>query len=235
MAEIVFGVASSHTPQLSSGTDMWRDHADRDRRNLRLLGKDSRYHTYDELLASPTPGIERELQPAVWEVKYRRCQEAIGALAGRLAEARPDIVIIIGDDQRELFLDEGIPAFACFAGPELVDMRPAREEFARIPAGIRAAYWAVHQEDPGHHPVQAALSIHLAEQLADADFDITLFTEQPGGRSLGHAFTFPRYRLGLPARSAIVPVFVNTYYQPNVPSAARCYALGQTLARAIKS
>ena len=33
----------------------------------------------------------------------------------------------------------------------------------------------------------------------------------------------------------IVPVFVNTYYQPNVPSASRAHALGRTLAQAIKS
>jgi hypothetical protein len=235
MAEIVLGVASSHTPQLSSGTDMWRDHAERDRRNPLLLGRDARYHTYDELLASPPPGLERELRPAVWEAKYRRCQEAIGALAQRLARARPDIAVIIGDDQRELFLDDGIPAFACFTGTELVDVKPPSEDFARIPAGIRAAYWAVHQEDPGHHPVQAELSGHLARQLAEADFDVTVFTEQPSGRSLGHAFTFPRYRLGLPAQTPLVPVFVNTYYQPNVPSAARCYQLGRAVARAVQS
>jgi OH-DDVA oxygenase/3-O-methylgallate 3,4-dioxygenase len=33
----------------------------------------------------------------------------------------------------------------------------------------------------------------------------------------------------------IVPMFVNTYYPPNVPSAARCYDLGRALRRAIES
>jgi 3-O-methylgallate 3,4-dioxygenase len=32
-----------------------------------------------------------------------------------------------------------------------------------------------------------------------------------------------------------VPVFVNTYYPPNVPSAARCYELGRALRRAVES
>ena len=62
-----------------------------------------------------------------------------------------------------------------------------------------------------------------------------MFTKQPAGRTLGHAFTFPRYRLGLPASTPIVPVFVNTYYPPNVPSAARCYDLGRALRRAVES
>jgi 3-O-methylgallate 3,4-dioxygenase len=233
LAELVIGVASSHTPQLSSGADMWPDHAERDRRNPRLLGTDAEFHGYDELLAGADPAIKAELEPAVWAAKYRRCQDAIAALAQRLTAARPDVAVIIGDDQHELFRDDGIPAFALFAGHELVDLPPGGEALGKMPAGIRAASWAAHADRPQRHPVGAGLSRHLAERLTDADFDITLCTQQPSGRSLGHAFTFPRYRLGLPAGTPIVPIFVNTYYPPNVPSARRCYALGRTVRQAI--
>jgi hypothetical protein len=146
-----------------------------------------------------------------------------------------DVALVIGDDQRELFIDDGIPAFACFTGAELVDMAPDAETFAKIPRGIQAAYWAVHGEEPTTHPIATGLSGHIAEQLALADFDLTVFSRQPAGRTLGHAFTFPRYRLGLPAATPIVPVFVNTYYPPNVPSAARCHDLGLALLRAVES
>jgi 3-O-methylgallate 3,4-dioxygenase len=238
MAEIVVGIASSHTPQLSSGVDMWHDHADRDRRvgeQARLIGKDGEYHTYDEILALADPDMEQQLDQAVWDAKYGRCQDAIGTLAERLAKAEPDIAVVIGDDQRELFLDDGIPALACYAGDELVDMPPDEAARARQPKGIRAAAWAVHADHPEQHPVNAALSRHIAEQLALADYDITLFTQQPAGRSLGHAFTFPRYRLGLRGTTPLVPIFVNTYYQPNVPSAARAYGVGQVIQRAVAS
>ena len=60
MAEIVVGIASSHTPQLSSGVGMWPDHAERDRRNPRLLGRDANFHTYDELLPLAPPGVPPE-------------------------------------------------------------------------------------------------------------------------------------------------------------------------------
>jgi 3-O-methylgallate 3,4-dioxygenase len=235
MADIVIGVASSHTPQLSSGVDMWPDHAERDRRNPYLLGADARYHSYDELLAGADPELEKELRPEVWDRKYRRCQEAVEALAAALRAASPDVAIVIGDDQREMFVDDGIPALACFAGTELVDMRPDPETFARVPRGIQAAYWAVHGDEPATHPVARELSNHVAEQLAWDDFDLTVLRTQPAGRTLGHAFTFPRYRLGLPATTPIVPVFVNTYYPPNVPSAARCYDLGRALRRAVET
>jgi hypothetical protein len=82
MADIVIGVASSHTPQLSSGVDMWLDHAERDRRNPQLLGRDAAYHTYDELLAVADPAIGQQLAPEIWERKYQRGQEAIDRLAG---------------------------------------------------------------------------------------------------------------------------------------------------------
>jgi hypothetical protein len=234
MADIVIGIASSHTPQLSSGVDMWPDHALRDKRYA-LLGKDARYHTYEETLAGADPGIAAELEPDVWERKYQRAQAAVGSLSAGLAAAGADLALVIGDDQRELFVDDGIPAFACFTGTELVDMAPDAETFAKLPHGIQAAYWAVHGEQQGIHQVAKELSAHIAERLALADFDLTVFTRQPAGRTLGHAFTFPRYRLGLPASTPIVPVFVNTYYPPNVPSAARCYDLGRALRRAVES
>ncbi len=234
MADIVIGIASSHTPQLSSGVDLWPDHALRDQR-YPLLGKDATYHTYAETLAGADPGIAAELTPEVWAGKYQRAQAAIGSLAAALKAADADLAVVIGDDQRELFVDDGIPAFACFTGTELVDMKPDEEAFARLPKGIQAAYWAVHGEERGTHQVAQELSAHVAEQLARADFDLTVFTRQPAGRTLGHAFTFPRYRLGLPASTPIVPVFVNTYYPPNVPSAARCYELGRVLRRAVET
>ena len=235
MADIVIGVASSHTPQLSSGVDMWPDHAERDQRNPQLLGTDARYHSYDELLADANPEIEKELRPEVWDRKYQRCQQAVESLAAALRAADPDIALVIGDDQREMFVDDGIPALACFAGPELVDMPPAPEVFARVPRGIQAAYWAVHGDQPATHPVAQELSKHIAEQLAWDDFDLTVLRSQPAGRTLGHAFTFPRYRLDLPPTTPIVPMFVNTYYPPNVPSAARCYDLGRALRRAVET
>jgi 3-O-methylgallate 3,4-dioxygenase len=235
MADIVIGIASSHTPQLSSGVEFWPDHAERDRRNPQLLGRDAEFHSYDELLATADPGIASELSPEVFEAKYRRCQDAIAALTERLAKAEADVAVVIGDDQHELFRDDGIPVFACFAGDELVDMPPIGEALERMPAGIRAASWAAHSGYAQRHRVSAGLSRHLAEQLTDADFDITLLTEQPADRTLGHAFTFPRYRLGLPAATPIVPVFVNTYFPPNVPSAARCHSLGQAIRRGIES
>jgi hypothetical protein len=235
MARIVMGIGSSHTPQLSSGVDMWDDHAERDRKNPQLLGKDGEFHSYDELLAAADPGIAKELAPEVWEGKYRRGQAAVAQLTRRLAAARVDVALVIGDDQREIFRDEGIGVFGFFLGDELVDRSPAGEELEGVAKGIRAAYWARYGARPTAHRACAALSRHLVSELVAADFDVLTFTRQPPDRTLGHAFTFPRYRLALPDATPIVPVFINTYSPPNVPSAERCYRLGHVIGQAVES
>jgi 3-O-methylgallate 3,4-dioxygenase len=234
MAEIVLGVASSHTPQLSSGVEFWADHGKRDQR-YSLLGRDAEFHSYEELLEGADPGILQELEPAVWAAKYQRCQEAIATLSRRLSEAEVDVAVVIGDDQQELFQQDGTPTFACFLGAELTDLPPDAQRLERMPAGIRAASWAAHSARPEGHKVCAELSRVVVEALVVADFDPLSFTEQPAGRTLGHAFTFPRYRLGLPAETPITPIFINTYYPPNVPSARRCHELGRVVRDAVAS
>jgi hypothetical protein len=234
MAEIVLGLATSHTPQLSSGADMWDDHATRDQ-GYQLLGRDGEYHSYAELLEKADPAIARELDPSLQERKYVRAQEAIAELSHQLARAEPDLVLIVGDDQHEMFGDEGLPAFALFLGSELMDWPPAEAALDRMPSGIRAASWAAHGEEPGRHPTPAEFSRHLAGLLTDRDFDLTVLTRQPEGRTLGHAFTFPRYRLALPESTPFVPVFVNTYFPPNVPAARRCFELGRALREAVQT
>lgn len=234
MAEIVLGVASSHTPQLSSGSELWTDHGKRDQ-GYSLLGWDAEFHTYEEILAGADPRIEKELEPSVWVAKYQRCQEAIEVLSGRLADARVDVAVVIGDDQHEMFKHDGTPTFACFLGDELTDIPPDAERLERMPAGVRAASWAAHSDRPERHEVCAELGGLVMAALVDADFDPLSFTEQPAGRTLGHAFTFPRYRLGLSPETPITPIFINTYFPPNVPSARRCHELGRVVRDAVAS
>jgi hypothetical protein len=235
VADIVVGIASSHSPQLSSGVEWWEDHAERDRKNPALLGKDGEFRTYDEVLAGADPGIAKELTPEVWEQKHHRGQEAVEELTRRLVKARVDVVLVIGDDQHEMFRDEGIPVFGFYLGDELIDQPPSAERRQRIAKGIQAAYWARHSEGQTVHKTSAPLTGHIVEELVAADFDVLTFTRQHPDTTLGHAFTFPRYRLALPDETPIVPVFINTYVPPNVPSAERCYRLGEVIGRAVRS
>jgi Catalytic LigB subunit of aromatic ring-opening dioxygenase len=235
VAELALGLASSHTPQLSTSADYWTEHAARDQRNPRLLGADGRYYTYDELLATADPALAGEVQSSVWRAKFDRAQAAVEVLAQRLAAAEPDVVVIVGDDQHELFGAGGIPAIGLFTGDALWDLPPDAERLAQTPADIRAAGWAAHAGAPDRYPVAADLSEHLARVLTGREFDLTVMSQQPAGRSLGHAFTFVRRRLRLAATVPVVPVLLNTYFPPNVPSPGRCWRLGEALRAGIES
>jgi hypothetical protein len=75
----------------------------------------------------------------------------------------------------------------------------------------------------------------VVEHLSVEEFDVTALTRQPAGRSLGHAFTFPRRRLMTERIIPMLPVALNAYYPPNVPSPRRCFQFGRALRRAIES
>jgi hypothetical protein len=131
---------------------------------------------------------------------------------------------VIGDDQREMFLDDGTPAFGIFHGDAFVDASP---DPRTMHPSIQLAYWSQHADAPESYPVNAELATHLIENLVCDGFDIAAYAQQPAGRTVGHAFTFVRRRLMRERINPIpiVPVFVNCFYAPNQPTAARCSEL----------
>jgi len=116
----------------------------------------------------------------------------------------------------------------------IVDTSPDKRA---IHPSLQLAYWAQHADAPEAYPTDARFATHLIQALVADAFDIAAYAKQPEGRTLGHAFTFVRRRLmgGRAHPIPIVPLFVNCFYPPNQPTAARCYDLGRALGRAITS
>jgi len=225
MAEIVLGLAMSHSPQVSQEPKWWSEQAQIDRRRT----------PYDELLKRQPAGIEAELQPEVWDCKHRAAQRAIADLAQTLDAAAPDLVVMIGDDQEELFLDDCMPTFSVFWGDESWD----RPEFIHGDMSVpsrAAVLWAFHGDKPEAYPGQPLFARHMIERLMQENFDVAQYSRQHEQRSLGRAFTFVRRRI-MRADKIIpmIPVLINTYVPPNQPTAARCYAFGQAIRKAIES
>jgi protocatechuate 4,5-dioxygenase beta chain len=102
-----------------------------------------------------------------------------------------------------------------------------------------AERYQVADEGFGRRPVpevQGApeLSLHLVEQLVDEGFDLTVFQEL----DVDHGLTVPLSIFcpdpGEAWPCAVVPLLVNVIQYPQ-PTAARCYALGQAIGRAIRT
>jgi len=234
MAEIVLGLGSSHGPMLGSPVDDFLKHADRDINSKAHLDGAGVPITYQALLEQADPAIADELTPDAVGSKFRACQTGIARLAGHLAAVNPDVVVIIGDDQHEQFLTDNQPAILIYSGETIengVSPLPAT-----APEYWKRARSQYHQaEAPRDYPVAAAFARHLTVSLVDAGFDISHSEKLPRPSGEGHAYGFVHHRLMNGHAIPIVPVMLNTYFPPNQPTPARCFALGEALADAVRA
>jgi 3-O-methylgallate 3,4-dioxygenase len=225
MAEIVLGLAMSHSPQVSQEPKWWSEQARIDQKRT----------PYEELLKRKPDWIDQELSPEVWEKKHSAIQSAIADLAQTLNDVAPDVVVLLGDDQEELFLDDCMPTFSVFWGDQSWD----RPEFIHGDMSVpsrASVLWAFHGEAQEAYPGHPEFGRHVIENLMEQNFDVAQYSRQHEQRSLGHAFTFVRRRIMREDRIIpMIPVLINTYVPPNQPTAARCYAFGQAIRKAIES
>ncbi len=149
------------------------------------------------------------------------------------------MVVIIGDDQEEVFLDDNMPALSIYWG-ETLENGPLPAEFlANRAPGLNIADWAYYPPEPVLVPCEPKLGLHLIESLIRDDFDVSHTRQLPAGRAgnhpVPHAYGFVYRRLMHDKAIPNVPVFINTFYPPNQPTLPRCYAFGEALGRAIAS
>ena len=50
--------------------------------------------------------------------QHQRCMDAFAVLRGKMEEAKPDVIVVFGDDQQEIFGLDNFPAFGVFVGEE---------------------------------------------------------------------------------------------------------------------
>ncbi|WP_456062100.1 class III extradiol dioxygenase subunit beta [Amycolatopsis rhabdoformis] len=134
-----------------------------------------------------------------------------------MAARRPDVAVIVYNDHANALDLDLVPTFAIGT----------------------AQRYEVADEGWGRRPVPPVvgspeLSEHLVRSLVDDSFDIATFHRL----DVDHGLTVPLSVYcpdpGDAWPCAVVPVLVNVIQYPQ-PTAARCYALGQAIGRAIRS
>lgn len=229
MAEIVLGMATSHGPQLEIPGDRWSALIEKDQKDRRM--------DYQALLASVRPGMDKEITVEKMVARYESCQRDLDTLSEILLEAKPDVLVVLGDDQNEQFRDDNMPIFCLFNGEDMpVVKRPAwgGSDPDSLGHGSWNDYRIERPEPPKAYPGQPGLANHLITSLCDAGFDVARSNKLREGVGLGHAFTIPYTRLLQERPIPMVPVMINTFFPPNQPTPKRCYALGQALREAIE-
>lgn len=240
MAKIVLGIATSHGPMLATPPEQWNLRAHDDRAMSVLWYRGERY-TFDQLVRLRAPEhMELQIANDVWHRRHAACQRALRRLAQVFAEASPDAAVIIGDDQMEIFTDCDMPAFGIYYG-ETIENTPFTDlQKAAMTPGMLVAERGHHGRDPETYPGLPALARHLIAAMMTAEFDVAAARRLPDAASfptsgIPHAYGFV-YRQIMKGRAVPnVPVFVNTFFPPNQPSASRCFRFGKALGRAIAS
>jgi len=223
MAQIVLGLGTSHSPQLSIPASEWYLLREKDEHDPQL--------DYQGLLRRAKPGIERDLTDQMMRQRDQACQKAIAVLGDVLQKARADVVVVFGDDQHEQFDDGNMPTFALYHGETL----PVVKHTGRNPMAWKDAEKKGWAETAHEYRAGSELAQHLIHSLVADEFDIARCDRLRKERGVGHAFSFLYRRIWPGGVLPMVPVMVNTYYPPNQPTPKRCYALGQAVRRAIES
>lgn len=232
MARLVAGFGSSHSPMLAARVEDWTDGAflprDRARQFVDFNGVPCRY---DDLLANAPEDAASRIEPQVLRQRHANVQAAIVRLRDDIAAARLDALIVIGDDQEELFDHSNMPAIGVYYGETIANARATEAAGPLDRARMR------FQETGGtvEYPCHAPLARHLINALQRDAFDLSAMARTAPGKSEGHAVSYVHRFLMGPVPVPVVPIFLNAYYPPNQPAPARCLALGEAVRRAIDS
>jgi hypothetical protein len=258
-AQIVLGLGTSHTPLLSLPPELWEEYARGDQRNPELAYPPNGWVLpFEQGKDYIPPEIRAKYQgSAPFAEQYARCQRALDTLSDTLREAKPDMTIIVSDDQDEWLFENVMPRFAVYWG-ETAPVIPGRFGGQTHPA-VAAAIAAGYGDQELEVPVACQFGRFLVEYLCDHDFDVAhmSYYQPPNGgkvarryptpegelayvretpprpQGLPHGFSFIVKRLFRNQPLPILPVMQNTCYPPNQPSARRSYQLGQAIARAL--
>lgn len=239
MADIVLGMWTSHGPTLSTTPEQWTLRVDADRKNPALSFRRNSY-SFDQLAElRKAEKLDEQCTLEERRKRHARCQNAVRVMATAFAAKAPDVCVILGNDQRELFTDTVIPAFTVFAGETFYNEPASPEQAAMMPPGI-------HEAESGHNPPTCTeypglpdLGDFVIRRLVDADFDIARSMVLPRHENhwssgIPHAFGFPLRMIMRDRAVPVLPIIINTFFPPNQPGAHRCFHLGQVIGEAIR-
>jgi hypothetical protein len=155
--------------------------------------------------------------------KAERTHEGFRVLRERIAELRPDVLVVFSDDQLECFDFNNYPAFAVFVG----------EVFKKSPRPPRQDRTAGRHAEPGAcfkgHP---ELGTAILTGVMQRGFDPSFCMDMPKpDRGIAGGIIRTAEEL-TDWQTPIVPIMMNVYFAPQ-PTGLRCYQFGKAVREVI--
>lgn len=233
MAKVVMGIGSSHSPALLMKPDAWLARAEVDDKKLHALHDfTGKRVSYEELMTQATPTLLKEIEPELLEERHQANEKAIRRVAEVLDQADPDIVVIVGDDHKEVYQEDNMPALAVYWG-ETLPYRPIGIMKWKYDPKLMPDFW--YWQEPRDYPVASEFARRLIGDLMKRDFDPAHSKYYPEGQGMSHSFGYVYRRIMTKKAYPIIPVNVNTYYPPNQVTPLRCYRIGEAIREAIEA
>jgi 3-O-methylgallate 3,4-dioxygenase len=218
---------------LNAPPEDWPRFIERDSKRTNLLDREGRATTYEAQLHCAPGDIAAQITPDRMRTRHALVEAAMSRLGDFLRDARLDALIVVGDDQDELYHHHNMPGILVYYG-ETIPNVPLGADFKGPDWARRATARWYEEKEPRDYPVDARLARHLIGALIDREFDIAASDATRPGEGEGHAIGFVHKRI-MKEIVPIVPVCINTYYPPNQPTPRRCYRLGQAIRAAVES
>ncbi len=243
MANIVFGVGTSHSPLLAIEPDKWSLRAEDDKQNPKHFFR-GKTHTFDELVKlRKDENLSKQIALDVVRERHERNQQHLDYLGQKIKDAKLDVLVIFGDDQHEILLPDNSPAFMIYTGADVPFMPTSDERLEAMTPAIRLADWARHPAKPMNLHGAPDLARHVVTSVVKEGFDVATsdrILPKPGGEDgVGHAYGFYYHRLLNDLKDVpnmmTLPIFINCFFPPNQPTASRVIEFGRAVGRAIKS
>src|SRR3954454_20616578 len=194
MAQLVLGIGTSHTPMLNAPPEDWPRFYERDSKRTNLLDTEGRLTTYEKQLKHAPPGITDQITPERMRARHQAVEGAMARLGDFLREAKLDALIVVGDDQNELYHRDNMPGILVYYGETIANV-PLGPDFKGPDWARRATARWFEEKDPRDYPVDATLARHLIDVLIDREFDIAASNRVPDGKGEGHAIGFVHQRM----------------------------------------
>ena len=227
MARLTAAFGSSHSVMLAATLEDWlRGFRESDLR-MPYYDAEGRRCSYEDLLARAPANAEDLITVEAISGRFHAVQEAIKRMKVEIASAKLDALIVVGDDQYELFEDEHMPAMALYYGESI--RNAARKDVASADWYRKAQMRRLEEGAEVDYPCHRPLALHLIEGLVEREFDISAISALRPDQHEGHAYSFIHRWYLQGSALPIVPVFLNTYNPPNAPLPKRCVRLGVAL------
>ena len=241
MATVVLGIGTSHSPSLHSSVQVWLSTKGLELDKRRLASAKERggvgLGDFEELSRQKAGWIGEEITPEKVAMRHAACQRAITMLKDKIERVSPDVLVVIGEDHKEVFSSDHMPAMDIYWGDSMTVL-PLRglpsgqgSDDARAATGEPASGKSMASHV---YPGCPDLGRHIVERLVHDGFDTSHTNALQDGISISNSFEFLCRRM-MSSKIPLVPIHINTYYPPNQPTVKRCYALGKTLRQAIES